>query len=176
MSWCTQTIIKNQITASKFSSCEPTNMFDFLTPIFTVFRLSLNYSRNPIYSAHVIYWYLIYTQKCLHTSGLSVWLAIKMKHETAGTSLIGSPWWRHQMKTFSALMALCVGNSPLTREFPSQRSVTRSFDFFFDLRLNKQLSKQSWGWWFETLSRSLWRYCNDQARYLLPNSPIIICY
>ena len=31
---------------------------------------------------------------------------------------------------------------------------------FFDLRLNKRLSKQSWGWWFETLSRPLWRHCN----------------
>ena len=36
-------------------------------------------------------------------------------------------------------------------EFPTQRPVTRSFDVFFDLRLNKRLSKQSWRWWFETL-------------------------
>ena len=61
-------------------------------------------------------------------------------------------WWRHQMKTMSALLDLCVGNSPVTGEFPSQRPVTRSFDVFFDLRLNKRLSKQSWGWWFETPS------------------------
>ena len=46
-------------------------------------------------------------------------------------------------------------------EFPAQRSVTRSFDVFFDLRLNKRLSKQPWGWWFETPSWSLWRQCND---------------
>ena len=58
------------------------------------------------------------------------------------------PWWRHQMQTFSALLALCAGNSPFTGEFPSQRSVTRSFGVFFDLRLDKRLSKQSWGWWF----------------------------
>ena len=45
-------------------------------------------------------------------------------------------------------------------EFPTQRPVTRSFDVFFDLRLNKRLGKQSWGWWFETLSRSLWRHRN----------------
>ena len=45
-------------------------------------------------------------------------------------------------------------------EFPTQRPVMRSFDVFFDLRLNKQLSKQPWGWWFETLSWSLWRHCN----------------
>ena len=52
-------------------------------------------------------------------------------------------WWRHQIETFSALLALCAGNSPDAGEFPPQRPVTRSFDVFFDLRLNKQLSKQS---------------------------------
>ena len=48
----------------------------------------------------------------------------------------------------------------VTGEFPTQRPVTRNFDVFFDLRLNKQLSKQSRGWWFETPSRPLWRHCN----------------
>ena len=62
---------------------------------------------------------------------------------------------------FSALLALCVGTSPVISEFPSQRPVMRSFDVFFDLRLNKQLSKQSWGWLFEKPSRSLWCHCND---------------
>ena len=46
-------------------------------------------------------------------------------------------------------------------EFPAQRPVMRSFDVFFDLRLNKRLSKQSWGWRFEMLSRPLWRHRND---------------
>ena len=46
-------------------------------------------------------------------------------------------------------------------EFPAQRPVTRSFDVFFDLRPNKRLSKQPWGWWFETPSWSLWRQCNE---------------
>ena len=45
-------------------------------------------------------------------------------------------------------------------EFPAQRPVTRSFDVFFDLRLNKRLSKLPWGWWVETPSWSLWRQCN----------------
>ena len=58
-------------------------------------------------------------------------------------------WWRHQMETFSSLLALCEGNSPVSGEFPSQRLVTRSFDVFFDLRLNRRLSKQSGPWWFE---------------------------
>ena len=48
-------------------------------------------------------------------------------------------WWRHEMETFSALLALCAGNSPVTGEFPSQRPVTRSFNAFFDLCLNKRL-------------------------------------
>ena len=69
-------------------------------------------------------------------------------------------WWRHQMETFSALLAFCAGNSLVPGEFHAQRPVTRSFDVFFDLHLNKQLSKQSWGWWFETPSGSLWRQCN----------------
>ena len=49
------------------------------------------------------------------------------------------------METFSALLALCVGNSPVTGEFPSQRPVTLGFDVFFDLRLNKRLSKHEAG-------------------------------
>ena len=58
------------------------------------------------------------------------------------------------METFSALLAICAGNSPV------KSPVTWSFDVFFDLRLNQRLSKQSWGWWFETLSRPLWRHYN----------------
>ena len=46
-------------------------------------------------------------------------------------------------------------------EFPAQRPVTRSFDVFFDLHPNKRLSKQWWGWWFETLSYPLLRHRNE---------------
>ena len=60
-------------------------------------------------------------------------------------------WWRHQMEAFSALLDLHAGNSPVTGEFPAQRPVTRSFDVFFDLHLNKRLRKQSLGCW-------LWRH------------------
>ena len=35
--------------------------------------------------------------------------------------------------------------------------------FFWYLRLNKRLSKQSRGWWFATPSRPLWRHCNDRG-------------
>ena len=54
------------------------------------------------------------------------------------------------METFSALRVLCAENSPATGECPSQSPMTRRFDVFFNLRLNKRLSKQSWGWWSET--------------------------
>ena len=76
-------------------------------------------------------------------------------------------WWRHQMEIFSALLAICARNSPVPDEFPAQRPVTRSFDVFFDLRLNKRLSKQSWGRWFETPSRSLWRHRNECIRNVI---------
>ena len=76
------------------------------------------------------------------------------------TTKHSTSWWRHQMETFFVLLALCAGNSPVTVEFPVQRPVTRRFDVFFDLCLNKRLSKQWRGWWFETPSRPFWRHCN----------------
>ena len=75
------------------------------------------------------------------------------------TPELARAWWRPQMETFSALLAFCAENSPGTGEFSAQKPVTRSFDVFFDLHRNKQLSKQSRGWWFETPSGSLWRQC-----------------
>ena len=64
----------------------------------------------------------------------------------------------------SVLLAICAGNSPIPGEFPAHRPVTRSFDAFFDLRLNKRLGKQSWDWWFETPSCPLWRHSNDKKQ------------
>ena len=57
------------------------------------------------------------------------------------------------------------GNPLVTGEFPSQRPVKRSFDIFFDLRMNKRSSKQSRRRWFETASRFLWRHCNGIILY-----------
>ena len=74
-------------------------------------------------------------------------------------------WWRHQMEIFSALLAICAGNSPVSGEFPAQRPVTRSFNVFFDQRPNKRLSKRSWGWWFETHSPPLWRHSNGYVGF-----------
>ena len=63
--------------------------------------------------------------------------------------------WKHFL-----ILAICAGNSPVPGEFPAQRPVTQSFDVFFDLCLNKWLSKQSWGWWFETVLCPLSCHCN----------------
>ena len=71
----------------------------------------------------------------------------------------------------SALLALCAGNSPVTCEFPAQRPVTRSF-VFIDMRLSKRLDKQHRRRWFETPSRSLWRYCNGEWISTTSNSMI----
>ena len=76
-------------------------------------------------------------------------------------------WRRHQMETFSTLVALCEGNTSVTGGFPSQRPVTHRFDVFFDLRLNKWLSKQSRRWWSETPSRSVWRHSNVSIAVIL---------
>ena len=81
-------------------------------------------------------------------------------------------WWRHQVETFSR------DTGPLCGEFnghrwiptpptptPHHTNTKASYAelwCFFDLRLNKQLGKQSWGLWFETPSCSLWRHCNDK--------------
>ena len=86
-----------------------------------------------------------------------------VKHFFTETLPSHNTWWRHQMETFSALLAICAGNSPVPGEFPAQRPVTRSFDFFFDLRPDKRLSKQPWGWWFETSLWSLCRQCNKNV-------------
>ena len=64
---------------------------------------------------------------------------------------------------------LC-GDSPVIGEFPAHRPVTRSFDVFFDhvdLRPNKRLSKQSWGWWLETPFCPLWRHYNENVGILI---------
>ena len=53
-------------------------------------------------------------------------------------------WWRHQMETFSVLLATCAGN------FPHKGQWRGALMGFFVLRPNKRLSKQWWGWWFET--------------------------
>ena len=67
--------------------------------------------------------------------------------------------WKHYPRYWPFVRG--IHRSPVNS--PPERPVTRSFDVFFDLCLNKRLSKQLWGWWFETSSRSLWRHCNESG-------------
>ena len=66
--------------------------------------------------------------------------------------------WKH-FPRYWPFVQLALWNSPVTGEFPPQRPQTRSFDVSLICVLNKLLSEQSWGWWFETPSH-LWRHCN----------------
>ena len=72
-------------------------------------------------------------------------------------------WWRHQMETFSALLAICAGNSPVPGE--GQWRGALMFSAF-----DKRLRKQSWVWWLETLLCPLWRHCNDISMHPVINS------
>ena len=105
--------------------------------------------------------------------GVGVGLVSSVTIQDIPAKLILNSWWRHQMETFSALLAIYAGTFPVAGEFPTQRPVTRSFDVFFDLRLNKRLRKQSRGWWLETLSRPLWRQCNVKCRKILKSCMVI---
>ena len=73
------------------------------------------------------------------------------------------------------MMTSSTGNSfRVTGHLCAQRPVTRGFDVFFDLRPDKQLSKQSSGWWFETPSHSLWRHHNEDYMCLCSGSVNIL--
>ena len=107
---------------------------------------------NRIYSTIINMLRYVLLKKCVYRVR---WYTLLSREALKNTS-----WWRHQIKTFPAFTGHCAGYSPVTGEFPAQRSITRGFDFFFDLRLHTRLSKQWLGWWFETPSRPLWRHCN----------------
>ena len=96
---------------------------------------------------------LIFMAEC------SNWLCrVKNKHNSGFDMMTSS-----NGNIFRVTGPLC-GEFTGPGEFPTQRPVTRSFDVFFDLRLNEPLSKQPWGWCFETLSPSLWRHRNEVTR------------
>ena len=88
-------------------------------------------------------------------------LVLLHRYHKCSKSQQNHTWWCYQMETFSTLMALCAGNSPVTGEFPEQRPVSRNFEVLFDLCLNKPLSKQSRGWWSETHKYFTWCFMSD---------------
>ena len=80
------------------------------------------------------------------------------------------------MEAFSTLLSLCAGNSPATVNSLHRGQWRGNLMFFFDLRWNKRLSKQPWGWWFKTPSWSLWRQCNEQNVLLTLTSMCLYIY
>ena len=94
-----------------------------------------------------------------HLSGLLPWFRFTVS-------------WRHKIKTFSRYWPFARGIHQ------RRRPVTRSFDVFFDLCLNIRLSKQSWGWWFETPSRILWRHslALRRRRFCVQSQPSLFVF
>ena len=100
------------------------------------------------------------------TSSSATWEGGRLKPKSniavyfhSGGHWLADSWWRHQMEKNPRYWPFVRGG------FLSQRTVTRGFDVFFDLRLNKRLYKQSRRLWFETRSRSIWRHCNDYMEH-----------
>ena len=78
--------------------------------------------------AKIVLWSM-WTKKIYdYRLGGIIW-TIKSPRTTVRSFQLLLAWWRHQMETFSTLLAICAGNSPGTGEFPAQRSVTRSLMF-----------------------------------------------
>ena len=97
--------------------------------------------------------YVVIKQRCICSCALTCTFITRRK------------WWRHQMETFPRYWSFVRGihRSPVNSPHKGQWRGTLMFSLI--CALNKRLSKQPWGWWFETTSLSLWRHCNEKSRY-----------
>ena len=139
--------------------CIPSGDYSNCIKTFKPYRMNIHdFGYNPqMFWNYFIKWsilrdfaiFIIELDLCLHTPSNVNALYV---HVYASSCDIGpcleNTWWRHQMEMFSALLALCEGNPPVTGGLPSQRPVTQNFDVFFDVRRYKRLSKQSRRRWF----------------------------
>ena len=65
------------------------------------------------------------------------------------------------MEAFSALLALCEGNLPVTGGFPHKGPEMRHFDVHFDVILNNLWNKQPNYQWFpitKVINEALWYF------------------
>ena len=85
-----------------------------------------------------------------------------------------SVWWIHHRPSGWLATQVTRNTEKDSRYHTWQRSVTRTFHLFFDLRMNKRLGKHSRRRWFESPLRSLWRHCNDLATGSILNEYNII--
>ena len=118
------------------------------------------------------YWTRVMKRRCsidlLHKSPNAPVPYYTMHHYVTGVythvHISVTKWW-DMMTSSNGNIFRVTGH--LCGKFTGPRWISRtkasdaSFDVFFDLRLNKRLSKQPWGWWFETPAWSLWRHRND---------------
>ena len=109
--------------------------------------------QRQLFQTNNCIWETDYTACIMHLTGIC--------NQSCQAPLYGD----HNRLMLNTMMTSSNGNifrvtGHLCGEFAAQRPVTRSFHVFFDLRLYIPLSKQSWGWWFETLLHPLWRHCN----------------
>ena len=110
------------------------------------------------------------------TNLIGMWIQMQYLPSTKCFERIG-----HASKMVTLTVTSSNGNilhlrvtGTLCGELIGERPVTRSVDVFFDLRLNKRLSEQSWSWWSETPSRSLWRHYNGVHWSLLSINAISV--
>ena len=109
-------------------------------------KLKATDSSSKVCTSYIIdedkYWYTLMPWSSHYRCKMTIYFTTTIPHLRIESQLHEDVIkWKHFRVT-----GHCAGNSPVTGEFPYQRPVTRSFDVFFDLRLNKQRSKQSWGW------------------------------
>ena len=76
-------------------------------------------------------------------------------------------WWRHQMETFSALLALCAGNSPVPVNSPHKGQWRGALIFSFIYAWINDWVNNRECWWFETAGWSLWRHRNERSDFTL---------
>ena len=112
-----------------------------------------------------LYWWQFSSNLKWYWHGVVGWVAGHICMQGTTSSICLHMMTSSNENIFRVTGPLC-GEFTGPGEFPTQRPVTRSFGVFFDLSLNKKLSKQPWGWWFETPSWSLWRQCNELPHYL----------
>ena len=74
-------------------------------------------------------------------------------------SKIFTQWWGPEVPRWEWLPTIWLVQ--YISRIQIKMSLLPVFDVFFDLRLDKRLRKQWWGWWFETPSRPL--YCHYNA-------------
>ena len=113
--------------------------------LFFYVQSSVNTHIKILYIWRTLWWFRIprnWNLKRLNILTQFQLLQLATHWRCALTAVGKMTWWRHQMETSSALLAICAGISPGTSEFRTQRPVKRSFDVFFDLK--QRLSKQPW--------------------------------